>query len=211
MQLYFNVMEAGHPLSEDIKRQMYIDQTRISHIINKFNFVNNEVRGIVETAQTQVGKDMKGLVQQGSEVAFSMRGMGNVIKKDGQYERILGPLMIVTYDWVVFPSHPNAYMTRKLSESYNMTTEYSNNEIKNMNKSKVITFDMRELLSYVTSSSKKVKELTESFEFGINSDMSNVSLDEDHNMINIKEGNDTLKCFLESSLKAEINDYFKNL
>lgn len=204
------IMEAGHPLSDDLKRQMYIDQTRISHIVREFDFVGNEVKGIVETAQTQVGRDMRGLIRQGSEVSFSMRGMGNVIKKDGKYDRILSPLMIVCYDWVVFPSHQNAYITKKISESVDIFKDYEEKDIKKMNESKIITFDMNGLLKYVTESSRQVRELSESFEMGINDDMSNISLDENQ-MLSIKEGNNVLKCFLESSLKNEINDYLKNI
>jgi hypothetical protein len=29
-----------------------------------------------------------------------MRALGNVIKQEGQYNRVYGPLMIVAYDWV---------------------------------------------------------------------------------------------------------------
>lgn len=92
--------EAGHPLSTDIKRQAYIDQTNISHIVTSTKWEGNLLKGIVETAQTSIGKDMRGLIRQGSKVSFSMRALGNVIKQEGQYKRVYGPLMIVAYDWV---------------------------------------------------------------------------------------------------------------
>ena len=69
---------------------------------------------------------------------------------------------------------------------------------------------MKDLLKYITDTSKQVQELSESFEMNVNRDMSNVSLDEQH-MLSIKEGNDTLKIFLEESLKNEIDSYFRNL
>ena len=43
---------------------------------------------------------MRGLIRQGSKVSFSMRALGNVIKQEGQYNRVYGPLMLVSYDWV---------------------------------------------------------------------------------------------------------------
>ena len=92
--------EAGHPLSDDIKRQTYIDQRNISHIVTKAEFRGNDLFGIVETANTAAGNDMKGLIRQGSEVSFSMRGLGNVVKKEGEYTRVCDPLMLITYDWV---------------------------------------------------------------------------------------------------------------
>lgn len=201
--------EAGHPLSDDIKRQTYIDQRNISHIITKIDFRNNDIFGTVETANTACGKDMQGLIRQGSEVSFSMRGLGNVVKKEGEYVRVCDPLMVICYDWVVFPSHPEAYITRKLSE--NMELIPSEERAKQiLTEGTMINFNMKELLSYITESSKQVKELSESFEMGINKDMSNIALDE-HNMLSIKEGNDTLKVFLEESLKKEIDSFIKNL
>lgn len=92
--------EAGHPLSEDIKRQAYIDQSRISHIVTSLKWEGNILKGVVETAQTSAGYDMKGLIRQGSNVSFSMRALGNVVKDEGQYKRVYSPLMILTYDWV---------------------------------------------------------------------------------------------------------------
>jgi hypothetical protein len=65
-----------HPLNPDVQRQLYIDQTRISHIITKAWFDGNYLKGIVECAPTAVGRDMQGLVRAGSRVAFSMRGFG---------------------------------------------------------------------------------------------------------------------------------------
>ena len=94
-------MESGHPLSEDIKRQAYIDQSRISHIVTSIKWEGNILKGIVETAQTAAGYDMRGLIRQGSQASFSMRALGNVIKEEGSYKRVYGPLMIVAYDWVL--------------------------------------------------------------------------------------------------------------
>jgi len=92
--------EAGHPLSTDIKRQAYIDQHNISHIVCSTKWEGNILKGIVETAQTSTGFDMRGLIRQGSQVSFSLRALGNIIKPDGQYQRVFGPLMIICYDWV---------------------------------------------------------------------------------------------------------------
>lgn len=92
--------EAGHPLSEDIKRQSYVLQNNISHIVTSVKWEGNILKGIVETAQTSVGYDMRGLIRQGSKVSFSLRALGNIIKEEGSFKRVYGPIMIVTYDWV---------------------------------------------------------------------------------------------------------------
>ena len=198
--------EAGHPLTDDIKRQTYIDQTRISHIVNKVDFRGNKIFGIVETANTQCGSDMRGLIRQGSEVSFSMRGMGSVYKKEGSTTRITGNLMIISYDWVVFPSHPNSYMTRKLSESMDINNDQIDKVI---TEGKIIKFDMKDLYSYIVESSNQVKCLSESLNINISKDLKNVNL-ENNDVLSIQEGNKTLKVFLEESIKRDINDYIKN-
>lgn len=94
--------ESGHPLSEDIKRQAYVDQSRISHIVDSLKWDGNLLKGIVETAQTAAGYDMRGLIRQGSKVSFSLRALGNILKEEGSYKRVYSPLMIIAYDWVSY-------------------------------------------------------------------------------------------------------------
>ena len=94
------IMESGHPLSEDPKRQMYIDQRNISHIVNKVWWEGNKLVGEVETAQTAAGNDMKGLIRQGSEVSFSMRGFAKVGRDRSGSIKVEKPLRLVGYDWV---------------------------------------------------------------------------------------------------------------
>lgn len=72
----------------------------------------------------------------------------------------------------------------------------------------MISFDMRDLMSYVTTQSKKIQTITEQFEFSINEDMSNVDYDRMNKLVSIKEGNDTLKLFLEQSIVNDIDDFF---
>ena len=79
---------------------MYIDQTRISHIVTKFWWEGNILKGIVESANTQVGKDFQGLIRQGSSVAFSMRGVGGIQENKKNYVEVKSPLNILSYDWV---------------------------------------------------------------------------------------------------------------
>lgn len=92
--------EAGHPLSEDPKRQMYIDQRNISHIVTKVWWEGEMLMGEVETSATEAGRDMRGLIRQGSDVSFSMRGMSDNVTRKGQYMHVGGPILLCSYDWV---------------------------------------------------------------------------------------------------------------
>ena len=70
--------EAGHPQGTERSRQLYIDQSNISHIVLRHWWDGEKLMGEVETAATRAGRDMMGLIKQGSEVAFSMRGLSSV-------------------------------------------------------------------------------------------------------------------------------------
>lgn len=109
--------EAGHPTEQSVQRQLSIDHTRISHIVSKMWMEDGVVMGRVETANTQCGRDMKGLIEQGSMVAFSFRGMGPIVESKKDYVEVKSPLSMCTYDWVVHPSHENAYMKKVVTES----------------------------------------------------------------------------------------------
>lgn len=196
--------EAGHPLSDDLKRQTYIDQTRISHIVTQLKFENNLIKGVVESARTRCGQDFRGLIQQGTGVAFSMRGLGGATKKEGKYTRIGKPLHIIGYDWVVYPSHSNAYLEKIIKED----TEINNGNSLILSEGKIINFNMNELAEYVSNESRNVKELAESNGFEIRSN--NVSIDKNL-MLSIKEGQTVLKVFLEDYIKRELDQYYINL
>ena len=194
--------EAAHPLSTDIKRQSYIDQSNISHIVTSVKWEGNILKGIVETAQTSIGNDMKGLIRQGSKVSFSMRALGNVIKQEGQYNRVYGPLMIVAYDWVTIPSHDKAYMTKIISESYNGYNNGTLNE-------SMISFRMSDLAEYVAREDERINAICESLGFNMYDDYSNVDIDRYNKLMSIKEGNETLKIYLKNSVVNNMDSYFK--
>ena len=92
--------EANHPMSDSVERQSVIDQTRISHIIENVWWEGNILKGQVASAKTAVGQDFANLVRQGCELAFSMRGLGGVVRKEGEITCVYDPLLIITYDWV---------------------------------------------------------------------------------------------------------------
>jgi len=89
-----------HPLSDDVKRQMFVDPLRTSHIITHITMEKNLVKARIESANTRAGRDFRGLVEQGSNVGFSMRGFSKICEQEGNILNIKGPLFIVTYDWV---------------------------------------------------------------------------------------------------------------
>lgn len=200
------VCEAGHPLSDDPRRQMYIDQTNISHIITDIWWEGNKLMAKIETANTRVGRDMQGLIRQGSKVAFSMRGMSDNVKKDGQYTRVGSPLMITCWDWVILPSHPNSYMVQEGVEQKVSPSIQADEKV--LTEGVLTPYNSGDLLKFVTESSQNVQDVVDAFGFKFSLD--NVSYGEDQ-MLSIKENNETLKIFLEENLKSELDDYYSKI
>ena len=111
-------VECGHPLDASVQRQMTIDQRNIAAIIERVWWEGDLLKGELETADTAVGRDIKGLIEQGCRVAFSLRAQGNVHTNpaDGMVY-VDAPLQICTYDLVVNPSHAKAFMERICEET----------------------------------------------------------------------------------------------
>ena len=92
--------ECGHPLKPDLQRQLYTDHSNISHIITSFWWEKNLLKGFVESANTARGKDFAGLIKQKCKVGFSLRAVGPLTKKNGDFIEVLSPLTMYCYDWV---------------------------------------------------------------------------------------------------------------
>ena len=94
-------MECGHPITADPSRLSQIDHTKISHLIKKCWMEGSKVMGLIETAVTPAGTDMKNLIQyNGMKAAFSMRGFSKLVENTSNGLIVKGPLKILTYDWV---------------------------------------------------------------------------------------------------------------
>ena len=119
--------EADHPdiagleKGAAMRRHMRVDAANRSHRIMSVDYKGNLVKGIVRTAPTVRGKEMRDLIldREGMEAAFSLRASGPV-KQTSRGLLVGSPLTIVTYDWVVHPSHDDAYQDHILTE--NITT-----------------------------------------------------------------------------------------
>jgi Prohead core protein serine protease len=190
--------EAGHPLSDKMERQTYIDQTRMSHVIKNLWWEQNILKGQVASANTTCGKDFEGLIRQGTEVAFSMRGLGGVTRKVNGLTRVEKPLHIITWDWVIFPSHSNAYQTSIIKESLDAI---GNSKI--ITEGLMLPVEMDDILSYIKEESDNIKTSINHLEL----DPRTAKLGEDNKTISfdIEDGKAVL--FVEDAIRREINSY----
>ena len=167
------MIEAGHPTDTNVQRQMTIDQKNVVGIILEFWWEGNLLKARIESANTALGRDFKGLIEQGSRVAFSLRAQGNV-HRDNQLNATIveAPIQIATYDWVVNPSHDKAFLesiceATRISlfgtGTQQMTLSESINLFENGNLIEINNEEQLEVLDYASTYSKKIKKLNEAY------------------------------------------------
>lgn len=127
--------ELDHPLLQgseqyDGMRQTTVLLKEVSHYIRDFEFQGNLLIGECETASTQNGRDLLGLIMDKCVVGKSMRGMAE-LNSNGGVNIVQDPLYIITFDAVSLPSHKAA--TVRLDEvrfeSKNLLTESCNGKL----------------------------------------------------------------------------------
>lgn len=103
--------EFNHPMSPSLDRQLYLDTKRMSHSILTFERKNKDFYGNILTTRAGQGSDLMGVIQQGSVVGFSLRGLHKLVKNpNNPTQFIVKDLRIFTYDVVTFPSHKTSTM-----------------------------------------------------------------------------------------------------
>lgn len=113
--------EMGHPLSKDLARQSVIDDkitcarfltlwTEGKNVWARFKGTNNEYG-------TAFDLDLK----DGCKPAWSLRALGSVMQTSRGAE--VKNLRVITWDNVIYPSHPGAYTQRIVSESLAVANE----------------------------------------------------------------------------------------
>lgn len=110
--------EAGHPLDPSLSRQTTVLQTNLAFLVERFWWEGDLLMGLCETANTAVGRDMAGLIEQGSRVAFSLRAQGGVSKDPiTGASKVDHGMQMIAYDWVITPSHDKAFMQEICSDT----------------------------------------------------------------------------------------------
>lgn len=197
--------EAGHPHEEEMRRILTIDPKMISHKIVSHTVDNNFCKGVVETLSDGYGKQMTNFILQGMEPAFSLRALAPLTKKPDGTSIIQSRAHVVTYDWVILPSHIPAYrdqskpiqkIIKDIQVDGNTLTECALSEVTESMIKNFISLESVnvELISSVCEVAKSSMELSD--------DLKNVIL---------KENGFTYFVPLEEKIKNEISDYLINL
>lgn len=99
--------EANHPLDKSVARQQVVDITRAGVVYSKVWREGNLIRGQFRGTNNDIGDYFNKDLAAGYKPSFSLRALGSIDNKDGNcYVR---NIRIITYDWVILPSHQKAY------------------------------------------------------------------------------------------------------
>lgn len=197
--------EAGHPMTDDVKRILTIDPKLISHRIVKHTVNNNGCHGTVETIDSEYGRQMTKNVLQGMEPAFSLRALAPLVKNPDGTSVVKTKSHVVTYDWVILPSHKTAYrdeskpiekIIKKITDDGNTVTECS-----------ITPVQESSLIDYITQESAQVKLISNVCEVAL----TGMKLSDDLRHVILKESGRTFIIPLEERIKSDVSKYLINL
>jgi len=212
--------ENGHPDSNDIKRILSIDMTKICHRIMDTEFRGNLLYGTIQTLNDDMwGKQFTMHILQGLMPSFSLRALAAITKQSDGTGVIKTKPHVVTYDRVILPSHREAYMNNDVpvtitrtgtTESYMPTEEQympaDGNSFEDMTNA-IESSKIPEALNFVKAESKRVKELATFFDANFDT----VTLLNENTVRVETEDGDKVFITLEDYIRNDITSIFHKI
>lgn len=147
--------ENGHPLSKDIQRQSTIDPNNTVAIFLKLwtdgNFIKAHARG----TNNEKGEEFNQDLLDGFSPAWSLRALGSIVNT-GRGAEVKNP-KIITWDRVIYPSHPRAYTQGIVSESSSIV-------VPNDDPGMLIPITNNQVIDYIKHESANLRQVMETFE-----------------------------------------------
>ena len=149
--------ENGHPLSKELVRQQTIDGKLCCAQFMKFWTNGMDVWAQFKGTNNELGEEFDSDLRDGCLPAWSLRALGTVenTKRGAEVRN----LKLITYDNVIYPSHPGAYTKRVLSESASLE-----DRLDARGKGLLIPITNDSVLSYIKAESCNFKSIRESFD-----------------------------------------------
>lgn len=198
--------EAGHPNSNaDMGRIMTIDPKLISHKILDFRREGNLLKARIETLDNGgYGNQFTKNILQGMEPAFSLRALASTTKRADGTSIVQSTPHIVTYDWVILPSHREAY--RDKSKPINKIVK-SISDIGNSVQEAFIPVTESSIIDFIAEDSKNVNIISDMYEVS----MESMRVDPSGKFAILKENDTTYHVKLEDMISRDISRYMSGL
>src|SRR5574344_703868 len=150
--------ELGHPMSTQLVRQQTIDDSRTCARFIKLWTEGDNVWGRFMGTNNAFGEAFDKDLRDGCKPAWSLRALGTIENTSRGAE--VRNLHIITYDQVIYPSHPGAYTQRLVSESAGYEKQ---NDMEN--KARIIPFQDQDVIRSIQTESANIKLIKESLDF----------------------------------------------
>ena len=176
-----------------------------SHIIKRPKIIGDELQAHIETcAGTDVGVGFAKDIIQGLKPAFSCRAIASMKLINGKPTVIVRRL--ITYDWVLYPSHKRAHMIsspKGVMKSIKAFTESAMDTVKDVVGDVLIP--LQEILESVGKTDVNTQMIMESFEL---TPESLCGFDETHTHAIIKDNDNTIYAKISPQTKRKVDDFF---
>ena len=195
--------ECGHPLSKDLQRQSTIDdKITCARFLDLWTEGKNIMAHVIGT-NNEYGKAFDLDLKEGVLPAWSLRALGSVHQTRNGAE--VRNLRLITWDNVIYPSHPGAYTQKVLSES--AAPDVSDVDENVMKESGiVIPITNEKVINYLKTESANLKFIRECFDFVY----SNIVVNESGTkvLLTTNDGN-TIAVNMERYIHNNLMDYHK--
>ena len=202
--------ECGHPLSKDLQRQSTIDDTKTCARFLKLWTEGKNIMAHVVGTNNELGKAFDLDLKEGVKPAWSLRALGSVEQTRRGCE--VKNLRVITWDNVIYPSHPGAYTQKLVTESASgilvpdRRLLVEGNDI--MPEGTIISLTNKNVIDFIKHESANIKFVRECFDFVY----SGIKLNENGSRVYLttKEG-ETLAINLENYVASELMNYKKDI
>lgn len=212
--------EAGHPIGADassLVRQQTIDPTKICVRYLKLWMEGDNVMSTFQGTNNALGEAFDKDLRQGVLPAFSLRALGTI--SSTPQGAVVENLKMITYDYVIYPSHPHAYtrgvlnesassiaipksnfaMSNAMDGSKSFIKEFSNQDVVN-----AISTMRESAISYVKDKSSNFKMLQECYDM---TKYDTVDIINPHKLALTEAGKNTIVMSIEDYIANEIQNY----
>lgn len=171
--------ELGHPLDKELVRQQTIDGKLCCAKFLKLWTQGSDVWAQFRGTNNAYGDEFDADLRDGDLPAWSLRALGSIVNTSRGAE--VRNLKVITWDQVIYPSHPGAYTKGIVSESAILSNVAASVPSEQTLESVVVPITNDAVINYIKSESANLKYMKENFDFmyqniNVSPDKSNVTL-----------------------------------
>ena len=189
--------ENGHPMDTSMVRQQTIDPNNTVARFLKIWMDGNNVMAQFKGTNNTKGEEFDQDLREGVLPSWSLRALGGLENIHGR--NVVQNLRVITWDRVIYPSHPHAYTTRLVTESAGLG-KTSEDFLTN---GTIIPITNESMISYIKSESANIKSLLNQIDFMYES----VRLINNNKVQMVAKNGDIFVVNLESHITNEIHSY----